>query len=148
MKAIWFEKYGSPDVLKTVEIKKPIPKDHEVLIKVSATSVTPADWRIRKPKPFLARIENGLFKPKKVTILGAELSGIVESKGKEVKGFEIDDEIYAETYFTAYGAYAEYICIPERGMIAIKPSNIGFNQAAVIPMVQIQRCFLFEIKGI
>jgi NADPH:quinone reductase-like Zn-dependent oxidoreductase len=147
MKAVRFENYGSPNVLKTVEIEKPIAKDHEVLIKISATSVTPADWRIRKPEPFLARIENGLFKPKKVTILGTELSGIVVGKGKDVKDFEIGDEIYAETYFTGYGAYAEYICVPERGMIAIKPSNIGFNEAAVIPMGANTALFFIRDKG-
>ncbi|HYK75936.1 MAG TPA: NAD(P)-dependent alcohol dehydrogenase [Daejeonella sp.] len=133
MKAVIYERYGPADVLMFQDIKKPVPKNDEVLIKVYASSVTPADWRMRKADPFLARLFNGLFRPKRVKILGFELSGVIEEVGKEVQSFKTGDAVFAFCGLK-FGGYAEYRCLRETDIMVLKPSNITFDQAATVPL--------------
>jgi NADPH:quinone reductase-like Zn-dependent oxidoreductase len=131
MKAIVYTEYGPPDVLQLKEVEKLAPKDDEVLVKVQAASVNPGDWHALRGTPFLQRLESGFPKPKN-TILGADVAGFVEAVGENVTQFQPGDEIYADLYWCGFGAFAEYICIPEHA-VALKPANISFEEAAAVP---------------
>jgi NADPH:quinone reductase-like Zn-dependent oxidoreductase len=139
MKAIVCTAYGPPEVLQIQEVDKPIPSDNEVLIKVFATTVHRGDSRIRRldvPGPgwqrLLARLVLGIRKPKNA-ILGTELAGEIEAVGKDVTRFQEGDEVFASTMWSGFGAYAEYKCMAEDGVLARKPANMSFEEAAVIP---------------
>ena len=140
MKAIVCTKYGPPEVLELREVEKPKPKDNQVLVKIYATAVHSGDCRMRSLNligvPFLQRIlvrlALGITKPRK-PILGLWLAGEIETIGKNVKRFNVGDKIYARTPDLQFGAYAQYACLPEKSIMAQKPSNVSYEEAVAVP---------------
>ena len=139
MKAIINTEYGPPEVLRLEDVEKPVPRDREVLVRVQATTVTIGDTIMRSLnmplhglKRLLARLYLGYSKPKRHT-LGMELSGVVESVGRKVTRFKPGDQVFASTFAVNFGGYAEYKCLPENGVIALKPANLSYGEAAAIP---------------
>ncbi|MEN9611124.1 MAG: hypothetical protein RLZZ628_1938, partial [Bacteroidota bacterium] len=131
MKAIIFTKYGPPEVLQLKEVEKPFPKDNEILLKIKATAANSGDCRIRRADPFAVRFIFGFLKPK-INILGGVFSGEIEAIGKNVKLYKVGDSVFGATDMR-FGAYAEYICLPESGTMALKPTHFTHTEAAVIP---------------
>lgn len=129
MKAVVATKYGSPDVLRVTEVAKPEPKNNEVLIRITATTVGPSDSASRRGKPFVVRFFSGLTKPN--SILGDVLAGEVEAVGSDVTRFSDGDRVFG-TAAPDSGAHAEYICLPEDGALAVMPSNMSDSEAAAV----------------
>jgi NADPH:quinone reductase-like Zn-dependent oxidoreductase len=138
MKAIVCTKYGPPEVLQLKEVEKPTPKNDEVRIKIFATAVTASDCIVRgfniplwRPMGLLMGLALGFTKPRQ-PILGMVFAGEVESAGKDVKSFTKGDQVFGWD-LAAFGVYAEYKCMPENGMLAIKPTNVNYEEAAAVP---------------
>ncbi|HWA05055.1 MAG TPA: NAD(P)-dependent alcohol dehydrogenase [Ignavibacteria bacterium] len=141
MKAVICTKYGPPEVLKIVEIEKPVPQDNEILVRIKATTAHIGDTKIRRLQPGLGPVKDLLFKPMmrfiigfrgpRKKILGMEFAGDVESAGKKVTRFKPGDRVFATTEFR-FGTYAEYICIPETGAAALVPENMSYGEAAPV----------------
>jgi NADPH:quinone reductase-like Zn-dependent oxidoreductase len=132
MKALRYTQYGSSDVLRIQEVEKPTPKDNEVLIRVIAAGVNPADWRLMRAKPFLARLDNGLRRPKNPK-LGSDVAGVVDAVGSEVTAFKPGDEVFADLFDAGMGAFAEYAVVAD-SFVVQKPANVTFEQAAGVPL--------------
>lgn len=135
MKTIIAKRYGTPEVLEIVEVEKPTPQAHEVLIRIYATTVTSGDWRVRSlnvPIGFglVSRLVFGISRPRQ-PILGSELAGEIVSVGKYVTNFKVGDHVFAFSG-ASMGCYAEYKCMPESGAVVLKPANLTFDEAAAM----------------
>ena len=131
MKALIRERYGTPDVLALREVENPVPKAHEVLVRVHAASINDWDWGLLQGASFVDRMLFGLFTPK-VKILGGDVSGRVAAVGSQVRRFQPGDEVYGDLCGSGFGGFAEYVCAPETSLVT-KPPHMTFEQAASIP---------------
>jgi len=135
MKAIVYTKYGPPDVFQLKEVEKPVPGDDEVLVKVYAASVNSADVSMSKGAPFLVRVWSGLLKPKN-KILGADIAGRVEAVGRNIKQFQLGDEVFGDISGDGWGGFAEYVAVSENTLL-LKPDNLRFEEAAAVPQAAV-----------
>lgn len=151
MKAITCTAYGAPEVLRITEIAKPQPRDNEVLVKIMATAVNSGDVRVRGLAVggflrIVMRFVLGFIRPRK-PVLGNVLSGVVEAVGKNVQAFKVGDAVFASTGFK-FGAYADYITLPEDGTLAHKPANASFEEAAAILFGGMTALYFLQKAGI
>ncbi len=159
MKAVMFAEYGTPDVLELKEVEKPAPKDNEVLVRVHATSVNFGDLMARNfkavsPQEFnmlflfwlMTKVTFGIRKPK-ITVLGSEFAGEIEAIGTDVKSFKPGDPVFGYSG-QSMGAYAEYLCMPENGALAVKPDNMTYEQAATVSYGAIMALNLLKRAGL
>ncbi|MBM3935479.1 MAG: NAD(P)-dependent alcohol dehydrogenase [SAR202 cluster bacterium] len=135
MKAIVYTKYGPPDVLRLADVKKPAPKEGEVLVKVIAVSVNTADWRMMRGTPLPLRFVSGLTRPKK-QILGADIAGRVEAVGPGVTQLKRGDEVFGDLSGAGWGGFAEYVATKYSALVT-KPAGATFEEAAAVPMAAV-----------
>jgi NADPH:quinone reductase-like Zn-dependent oxidoreductase len=131
MRAVVYDRYGPPEVLRLEEVERPVPKDDEVLLKVHATTVNRTDTGLRSAEYFISRFLTGLLRPKR-KIPGTELAGEVEAVGPAVTEFEVGDHVFGVSA-SAAGAHAEFVCLPESAPLAHKPTGMTFEEAAAVP---------------
>jgi NADPH:quinone reductase-like Zn-dependent oxidoreductase len=132
MKAIVCTEYGLPEILELKEVEKPTPRDDEVQVKVRASSVTTHNLFLLRGKPFMIRLMNGGLQKPKITTPGSDMAGQVVSVGRNAKRFQQGDEVFGDLSPCGFGAFAEYVCVPET-VLTLKPSNITFEEAAAVP---------------
>jgi NADPH:quinone reductase-like Zn-dependent oxidoreductase len=128
VRAVVFDRYGSPDVLRVDDVERPVPDENQVLVKIHATTVNRTDCGLRSADVFVTRFFTGLWRPKR-RILGSEFAGEVEAVGTDVTEFEVGDQVFGAGGF---GAHAEYVCRREQGPLAHKPAGVGFEEAAAV----------------
>ncbi|MBX2865078.1 MAG: NAD(P)-dependent alcohol dehydrogenase [Leptolyngbyaceae cyanobacterium MAG.088] len=132
MKAIVQDEYGASDVLRLADVDRPVPQDNQVLVRVHASSVNAGDWHLMRGTPFLIRLMfGGIAKPKLKT-LGSDVAGRVEAVGKDVTQFQVGAEVFGDVSECGFGAFAEYVCVPETALM-LKPDNTSFEVAAAVP---------------
>jgi len=131
MKAIELSKYGAPEFLQMNEVEKPSPKDNEILIKIHASSVSSGDARMRRADPFIIRLIFGFKRPRK-PILGVVVAGEIEAIGTSVSKYKIGDQVFGSSGMN-FGAHAQYVAVPKDAVLALKPSNMTYEEAASIP---------------
>lgn len=131
MKATVYTRYGSPDVLRLIEVEKPQIKDDEILVKIHAAALNAADVHLLRADPFIARFAAGLFKPK-IQTLGADIAGKVEAVGKNIKQFRVGDDVFGDLSACGWGGFAEYARARESAL-ALKPANLSYEEAAAVP---------------
>lgn len=132
MKAIVQTEYGSPDVLSLREVDRPVVSDSNVLVRIHASSVHAGDRHLMRGTPWLVRLMFGMFKPK-IQILGTDMAGMVEAIGSEVTQFKIGDQVFGDLSGCGFGAFAEYVSVPESALV-LKPENLTFEKAAIVPV--------------
>ena len=142
MKALAYDKYGSPDVLEVREIDRPVVTDDGLLVRIHAASVNPVDWHTMLGTPYLVRLSAGLRKPKS-RVLGVDFAGTVEEVGSNVKQFQPGDEVFG----ARNGALAEYVCVREERAVVHKPAGVTFEQAAAVPVAAISALQGLRDKG-
>ena len=145
MKAVIYERYGSPDVLRLTEIAQPVPGPGQVRVQIRAAGVNAADWHLLRADPFLARMDMGLFKPKR-PVLGADIAGVVDSVDEGVTRFKPGDAVYGDLSGCGFGGFAEYAAVPE-SVLSPMPSNLAFSEAAAIPMAAVTALQALRDKG-
>ncbi|PLT28113.1 NAD(P)-dependent alcohol dehydrogenase [Peribacillus deserti] len=145
MKAIFYDKYGTPDVLELKEVEKPVPEDNQVLVHIHAASINYGNLVLLKGEPFLARFAFGLFKPK-YSIPGGDIAGRVESVGANVKQFQPGDEVLGDLSRCGWGGFAEYVSVPEHALV-LKPASLSFEEAAAVPMAAVTALQSIRDKG-
>src|SRR5258707_7262459 len=155
MRAVIYDTYGSPDLLEVTDIGPPEIRDDQVLVRVRAASVNPADWHFMRGLPYLVRMINGLLRPRIATILGSDLAGQVEAVGKNVTRFRPGDEVFGRTRAAhrpdrraavATGGCAEYACVCD-DLLELKPASLTFEQAAAVPLAALTALQALRDKG-
>lgn len=145
VKAICYTRYGSPSEFQLKEVEKPAPGKREVLVKIYAASVNSWDLDMLRGHLFLIRLLSGLFRPR-YKILGADIAGVVEAVGSEVKMFKPGDAVFGDNAGGGFGGFAEYVCAPEN-LLAIKPAAMSFEQAAALPQAGLLAIQGLRFKG-
>jgi NADPH:quinone reductase-like Zn-dependent oxidoreductase len=132
MRAVVYQRYGGADALELAEVPVPVPAEGEVRLKVVATSINAADYRILTATPFLARMHNGLFRPRR-QILGFDVAGVVEAVGPGCSTWKVGDAVFGNTYGDHWGAFAEHVCVREGSVVSL-PEGVSFDEAASVPL--------------